>query len=637
MHNETKVTPQQQPDKEQEGKKELVSRRKVLASLGMAGVALASSGLVGGALSTAYADPAERRKKVKDLMVENLLVYTTIAELRTLSNQDTESLYYVTDTGQEGMFRFNSANTVSADNGGTILVSASGARFERIFDGMVNVKWFGAKGGGSHDDTIAIQKAIDAKQGTVFLPKGRYLTSAPIVVQTGDSLVGEGPEVTIIEKTTVTAASLGTRTMWSAVDNYNVDAVIIALAPNDDYVRYLHIEGIMAKRGATPTTLPKNASYCFYAPRIYFLTQKNVEYRHADTGYYTANAWMVTLERVSSRWVTKGFVCGDYDAQGGGGTSHTVTSCWAGACEKWAWKINVSYSNFIACGADYIGYNPDNPPEYVYQLRGVALTLTGCGTEEARGTLLSVYDMPAMGLASSVNVVGFMTYNYYGDRTAPGSYVISVKNNSMLTLTGGDLKVVSNANAKFAEVANSSKLLINGLTSNLDYMDDSEIVCTNLGEASISGAKMKSLTHGQEQRDSYSTNGSINIVGAWDKALLKFTDSTSRQASHLWVDASGSLRIKKGAEPASDSDGQVVGEQNVRRGTSTQSASGSQSQFLIAHGLGSTPSYYNVTPASSLASGIQYIEADQTNIIIYYSAAPSVMSNGLMWKWEARL
>ncbi|MCQ6563145.1 glycosyl hydrolase family 28-related protein [Paenibacillus mendelii] len=542
----------------QNEKQGLISRRTMLASLGMAGVALASSGLIGGAISTAHAESGDRRKTVKDIMSENSVVHVSIADLRALNNQSPETVYYVTDSGQEGMFRLNATDTTSTDNVGTKLVAASGARFERIIDDMINVKWFGAKGDGLHDDTTAIQQAIDAKQGTVFLPKGRYLTSAPIVVQTGDALVGEGPEVTIIEKTTTTAATLGTRTMWSAVDNYNVDAVIIALAPNDDYVRYLHIEGIMAKRGETPTTLPKNASYCFYAPRIYFLTQKNVEYRHAETGYYTANAWMVTLERVSSRWVNKGFVCGDYDAQGGGGTSHTVTSCWAGGCEKWAWKINVSYSNFIACGADYIGFNADNPPEYVYQLRGIALTLTGCGTEEARGTLISVHDIPSIGLASSVNIVGFMTYNYYGDRTVPGSYVVSVRNNSQLTITGGDMAVVSNAHAKFAEVTNSSKLFINGLTTNLNYLDDSEIVCSNKGEASIAGAKMKSLAEGQDKRDSFSTNGSINIVGAWNKGQLKFTDSTSKQASHLWVDASGSLRFKKNGAPTSDTDGQVV-------------------------------------------------------------------------------
>jgi hypothetical protein len=43
--------------------------------------------------------------------------------------------------------------------------------------GARSVKDFGAKGDGSADDTAAIQRAIDAGPGTVFLPAGTYLVS----------------------------------------------------------------------------------------------------------------------------------------------------------------------------------------------------------------------------------------------------------------------------------------------------------------------------------------------------------------------------------------------------------------------------------------------------------------------------
>src|SRR5205823_12179888 len=43
--------------------------------------------------------------------------------------------------------------------------------------GARSVKDFGAKANGSTDDTAAIQRAIDAGPGTVFLPAGAYLVA----------------------------------------------------------------------------------------------------------------------------------------------------------------------------------------------------------------------------------------------------------------------------------------------------------------------------------------------------------------------------------------------------------------------------------------------------------------------------
>lgn len=543
---------EQSLDSKQERKQEssLISRRKMIASLGMAGATLA----LGGVFSKVYADPIESRKKVKDLMSDNLVVYTTIADLRALSNQSIEALYYVTDAQQEGMFRFNPANTASADNGGTTIVSASGARFERIFDGAVNVKWFGAKGDGLHDDAAAIQKAIDAKQGVVFLPRGTYRTTVPIAITTGDSLVGEGPEVTIIEKSTTTPAAYGTRTFNGGSDNYNVDAVIIALPMPNDYVRYVHIEGIMARRGASESELPKNSSYGFYAPRVYFMTQKNVEYRYADTGYYTVDAWMVTLERVSSRWMMRGFVCGDRDAHAGGGTSHTVTSCWAGACEKSAWKIDVSYSSFIGCGADWIGYNSENPADYIYFLRGAALSLISCSAEDARGTLLHVYSAHA-------TVMGLCTSRYYKNYT--DDYAIKVLGQgTMLNLVGAEFIIDDSqpgGNMKAFKIDNGAKLWLSGTATLPDFKGESQI---------------DRIGNGQYFVDEF------------------------------------------------------------KRGTSTQSAS--ESTYTIPHGLGASPSCYNVIPASADAAGIQYVEANATNLVIHYASAPPTGTNNLKWTWEAK-
>ncbi|MBN9155801.1 MAG: right-handed parallel beta-helix repeat-containing protein [Microbacterium sp.] len=61
----------------------------------------------------------------------------------------------------------------------------------RVFD----VQDFGAKGNGTHDDTVAIQKAITAAQaaggGTVYLPSGKYKTTSTLKI-TGANITVEG-------------------------------------------------------------------------------------------------------------------------------------------------------------------------------------------------------------------------------------------------------------------------------------------------------------------------------------------------------------------------------------------------------------------------------------------------------------
>lgn len=96
--------------------------------------------------------------------------------------------YYTCTTpdGGEGSFRYDAASTAS-DNGGTILdPDASGAgRWERIYSGAINVRWFGAKGDGSTDDATAFNAAL-AISNDIYAPKGRYVLGAPITL---DNLV----------------------------------------------------------------------------------------------------------------------------------------------------------------------------------------------------------------------------------------------------------------------------------------------------------------------------------------------------------------------------------------------------------------------------------------------------------------
>lgn len=130
----------------------MVSRRALLAALGMAGAALGGSALLGSGMAGAMGH------------------------------------------------RSVTASVYGGDNGGIP------GQIEQILEKLAhmcseNVKEYGAVGDGAADDTAAIQAAIDAVSakggGIVCVPCGTYMTSAPVTMKSRVFLQGEG-EATII-------------------------------------------------------------------------------------------------------------------------------------------------------------------------------------------------------------------------------------------------------------------------------------------------------------------------------------------------------------------------------------------------------------------------------------------------------
>lgn len=108
----------------------------------------------------------------------------------------------ITNDGIAGFFYYDAADAVSADNGGTVIVSANGRRWKRLYEGSVNVKWFGAKGDWNGtvgaDDTASIQSAVNSTpDGVVYFPLGNYRLTSQITLSTGVSLIGYGATLSI--------------------------------------------------------------------------------------------------------------------------------------------------------------------------------------------------------------------------------------------------------------------------------------------------------------------------------------------------------------------------------------------------------------------------------------------------------
>lgn len=104
----------------------------------------------------------------------------------------------VIDEFKEGWFLYDPLDTTSSDNTGTVLVDDSGKRFKRVYEGLVNVKWFGAKGDNVNDDLLAIQTALDLHT-KIYLPKGNYKISGTIVIDGSNTIIeGDSPTGTTI-------------------------------------------------------------------------------------------------------------------------------------------------------------------------------------------------------------------------------------------------------------------------------------------------------------------------------------------------------------------------------------------------------------------------------------------------------
>lgn len=141
----------------------------------------------------------------------------TYSELRTLVGGTTSTSKNVAVcrgssggapyVGGGGLFAW-SGDMTTADNGGTIIAASSGRTgcWKRLYDGAVNVRWFGAAGDGVTSDNIAIDNAVATVQalpnGILFFPPSRpsqfYKTTAPIVVTGPIKIIGSGPNATTI-------------------------------------------------------------------------------------------------------------------------------------------------------------------------------------------------------------------------------------------------------------------------------------------------------------------------------------------------------------------------------------------------------------------------------------------------------
>jgi hypothetical protein len=121
------------------------------------------------------------------------VIPTTWAAFQASSGLSVSKIYYVTDEGRAGSFKWTAnVSDQSSDNDGTVIVNAGLQQFTRLYHDVVSVRWFGATNDGTSNsspgttgDDVGINKAIvAAREGeTVAIDGGGfYRLSGSILV-----------------------------------------------------------------------------------------------------------------------------------------------------------------------------------------------------------------------------------------------------------------------------------------------------------------------------------------------------------------------------------------------------------------------------------------------------------------------
>lgn len=341
--------------------------------------------------------------------------------------------YYAVGDGGGGQF-YGVTGGSYTDNGGTIITpngATDTSAWIRVYNGPINVKWFGAKGNNAADDTSNIQAAINysltVSAKIIYFPAGTYLTSSPIRLFATQSIVGESITSATIIKTTTTVDTYGSvAARGGAVnDNYNVDSVISIIHAANDFSRYNQISNISLSRNVVGTN-----SYVLFAPRFAYATFTNVGMAGAITAFFSYQFFLVNMTSVVAVGCSYGFNLSNDGTGQGGSTSLVMNKCYVNYSNTTANPVTgyffygLNYSSLISCAVDNAipVVATDVAVAYNFQLCR-AISMSGCGCENIRGTVIRVQSTKSL-TVNSMNSgpvfgasIGTVGYRFFDNST----------------------------------------------------------------------------------------------------------------------------------------------------------------------------------------------------------------------------
>lgn len=167
--------------------------------------------------------PYDENKSISEVITNKV---DTIAGMRAM-NKLPETIgcsgYNSKNDGAFGshFYRLKGLKTAEIDNSGTVIIVSVGGSdyvYELQYEGAVNVKWFGAKGDGITDDTVAIQSAVNSSKMVSFEIGATFLITSTITCSIfGQTLTANG---SLYSTSNITYTGNGAAFIFEGTTNY---------------------------------------------------------------------------------------------------------------------------------------------------------------------------------------------------------------------------------------------------------------------------------------------------------------------------------------------------------------------------------------------------------------------------------
>ena len=342
----------------------------------------------------------------------------------------------------------------------------------------VNVLSFGAKGDGVTDDTNSIQDAINFVHNVenlkyVFIPRGTYMISKPLIIPVGVSLIGgEGLtgeyNTTIVKNSNSNVISSG----YSTIDktgkvSFEVDSILTFI---DDFpVGYTtgKLNNGAGKSIIKNLYLKSNAysTYGIFTANLNNIEFENIKITNVNTAFKSNLLWMASFKNIMFQNIFRGFDI-DYGIDGWN-TTINMYKCYVHSCEE----IGYKFKKIASVHMDTCVYE-ESSGSFIYAEDRTRITLTNPHTEQCGyrnktgGTAFKDNSFISLSDSSLTINGGFLQFdNNPTITTNPFNSCFSLVNRSNVIMNNtaiylGGLSV----NSLFIYCADRSKFYLNSFT-----------------------------------------------------------------------------------------------------------------------------------------------------------------------------